>query len=101
MAKMAVVKTGGKQYLVHENDELVVDRLEGEKDAKIELEMLALLDEEAVKVGTPLLSEKAAATIVENLKGDKIRVAKFKSKVRFRKVRGFRSQLSRIKITRI
>ncbi len=96
--KLAVIKTGGKQYLVQEADEIVVDMLEGKKDEKIELETLALIDEETVKLGDPALKEAVTATIVDHIKGDKIRVAKFKSKVRYRKVRGFRPRLSKLKI---
>ena len=101
MAKMAVIKTGGKQYLVKEQDEIFVDRLEGNQNDKIDLETLAILEADAVKLGEPILNEKVEAIIVDQVKGDKIRVAKFKSKVRYRKVRGFRQMLSKIKINTI
>ena len=103
MAKIAVVKTGGKQYLVKEADEIVVDRIALEPGKKLELETLALFEDDGkkVEIGNPRLKLKIEAEVVEELKGDKIRVAKFKSKVRYRKVRGFRSQLSKIKILKI
>lgn len=101
MAKFAIVKTGGKQYLVKENTEIMVDRLSADKN--IELETLALFEDDSkkIEVGTPHLKTKVKAQVIENLKGDKIRVARFKSKVRYRKVRGFRAHLSRIKILSI
>ncbi len=100
---LAVVKTGGKQYLVKEGDELIVDRLVGEKDSKLKIETLATFetDKSAVNLGSPTLKEQVEASLLDNIKGDKIRVAKFKAKVRYRKVRGFRPSLSRIKILKI
>lgn len=100
---MAVIRTGGKQYLVKENDELYVDRLPYEKGAKIEFDTLALIADEKddIDLGTPILSYKIKGEITDQLKGDKIRVAKFKAKSRYRKVRGFRHALSKIKILKI
>lgn len=102
MVKYAVVKTGGKQYLVKETDEIVVEKLSEDKKS-LELETLATFEADGTKLelGTPFLKSKTKAEIVESLKGDKIRVARFKSKVRYRKVRGFRPQLSKIKITAV
>lgn len=98
--KLAVVKTGGKQYVVRAGEEIIVDNLNIEAGKPVKLDLLALLDNEKVSVdlGTPFLKTKAQATVVENLKGDKIRVARFKAKTRYRKVRGFRAQLTKLKI---
>lgn len=102
MIKYAVVKTGGKQYLVQEHDEIIVDRLPHKQNATIELETLAIFNEEGgVEMGAPVLSKKSKAQVIEQLKGDKIRVAKFKAKVRYRRVRGFRPKLTKIKILNV
>ena len=102
MGKFAVVKTGGKQYLVKENDEIVVDRLDAKEKDVLELETLAVFDpEKDIELGTPSLEKKVKAEVISNLKGEKIRVARFKAKSRYRKVKGFRPFLSKIKITRI
>ncbi len=103
MSTYAVVQTGGKQYVVKENDTLAVDRLEGKEDAALELPVLATFDNEkgTVELGNPLLSKKTKVQIVSHVKGDKIRVAKFKAKVRYRKVKGFRAQLTKLKIVKI
>ena len=53
--------------------------------------------EEAVLI----LEEKVSAEVVDNVKGDKIRIAKFKAKSRYRKVRGFRARLTKLKIIKI
>lgn len=99
--KFAVIRTGGKQYLVHESEELYVDRLPGEVDSAIELERLAEGDDEknTITLGKPVLKAPVKATIVESIRGDKLRVARFKAKVRFRKVTGFRQELTKIKIS--
>lgn len=97
--KFAVIKTGGKQYLVQENQELVVDRLLTE-EKQVDLETLALGDSEkdTLDMGTPLLKTMVKAEIVEHIKGDKVRVMRFKAKVRYRKTKGFRAHLTKIKI---
>lgn len=102
MQKYAVILVGGKQFLVKEGDQLLVENLNQEANAKIDLPILMSFNEtNEVEIGAPELTKKATAEVVENLKGDKVRVAKFKSKVRYRKVRGFRPQLTKIKIVNI
>ena len=101
MDKLAVIKTGGKQYLVKEGDEIIVDHLSSKKDAAIELPVLAIIDskKEEIEMGQPLLKETVKAKVVDDLiKGDKIRVARFKAKVRYRRVKGFRPILTKIRI---
>ena len=98
--KLAVIRTGGKQYIVKPNQEIIIDKLNIEKGGKIDFDTLALIEEEktAIKLGTPILKTKVVGELVENIKGDKIRVARFKAKSRYRKVRGFRAELSQVKI---
>lgn len=99
MSKLAVIKTGGKQYLVSENDEIIVDRIPDQKTKSIEVETLAIFGEDGKKLEfSPTLKTKVKVTVLENILGDKVRVAKFKSKVRYRKVKGFRASLTKIKI---
>ena len=100
MAKFAVVKTGGKQYIVQENQEIVVQRIPSVDEKELELPVLAIFDTElnTIQLGAPILSTALKVTVLEEMKGDKVRVAKFKSKVRYRKVMGFRPQLTRLKI---
>ncbi|QQG43811.1 MAG: 50S ribosomal protein L21 [Candidatus Roizmanbacteria bacterium] len=101
MAKFAVVKTGGKQFVVKANDEIVVNNLSDQKE--VDLEVLATFNDNGddLEIGSPTLEKKAKAQIIENGKGEKIRVARFKSKVRYRRVKGFRPQLTKIKILAI
>lgn len=103
MNKFAVIKTGGKQYLVKENDEVYVDNLGKKKDEEVKFETLAKgeLDKEEIELGKPDLKSKVKGKVVENLKADKIRVARFKAKTKQRKVKGFRHQISKVKIIKI
>lgn len=100
MVAFAIIRSGGKQYLVKKDDEVVVDNLASEKKAVV-FDVLAFFDGEKAEIGTPILKVKAEGEIVENLKGDKVRIAKFKSKVRYRKSKGFRSRLTKVKITKL
>ncbi len=99
----AVVKISGKQYKVSEGDILEVDKLPNKVGDKIDLpEVLLLAEDSQVKIGQPILAEvKVSAKILEQFKGDKIRVARFKAKVRHRQVRGFRALLTKLQIEKI
>jgi len=102
MAKYAVIKTGGKQYIAKENDTLIVDLLKGDKDALYDFDSVATFDPEGdIDVGFPLLTIKVKAKILEHVLGDKIRIAKFKAKSRYRKVTGFRPKYTKVQIVSI
>lgn len=103
MSVKAVVVTGGKQYIVGQNEELTVEHLDGEVNDSIVLKTLAIFDDEkaTVELGKPELKATVSATILEQGKGEKIRVAKFRAKSRYRKVTGFRPVLTKLKIVKI
>jgi len=99
----SVVKTGGKQYLVKDGMEITVDLIDAEKGKKVELETLLKFDDEGktFELGAPFLKEKVSAEVIDNVLGEKIRIARFKAKSRERKVRGFRSKLTKLKIVKV
>jgi large subunit ribosomal protein L21 len=102
MKKYAIVKIGGSQYKVTEGDELEVDKIEGEKGKTVNLDEVLLLVDEEIKIGEPLVKgAQIKAKIIEQFKGDKIRVATYKAKSRYRRVKGFRPLLTKIKIEKI
>ena len=102
MKKYAIVKIGGSQYKVTEGDELEVDKIEGEKGKAVNLDEVLLLVDEEIKIGEPLVKgTQIKAKIIEQFKGDKIRVATYKAKSRYRRVKGFRPLLTKIKIEKI
>ena len=98
----AVVKVGGKQYIVTEKETLLVDRLQdGTKE--LTLDALLTIDGDTTQIGTPLVKGvKVSAKVVEaEVKGDKIRVIRYKAKKRVHKENGHRQKYSRIEITSI
>lgn len=100
--KKAIVKIGGKQYLVAEKETLLVDLLqEGIKELK--LDALLVTDGKKTTVGTPTVKGvKVVAKVVEELvKGDKIRVIRYKAKKRVHKENGHRQKYARIQIESI
>ena len=102
MAKKAVIKVGGKQYLVAETETLLVDLLpEGTKELKTEA--LLVIDGDETIVGTPVVKGvKVTAKVVDDLvKGNKLRIIRYKSKKRVHKETGHRQKYSRIEIASI
>ena len=98
----AVVKISGKQYIVSEKESLLVDLLpEGTKE--LTLDALLVIDGDKTKVGTPTVKGAIVkAKVVEaEIKGDKIRVIRYKAKKRVHKENGHRQKYSRIEITSI
>ncbi|HUS59850.1 MAG TPA: 50S ribosomal protein L21 [Nevskiaceae bacterium] len=103
MSKFTVIKIGSSQYKVAEGDEIDVDKIEGKKGSKLTFnQVLLLIDGEKVSVGQPLVKGvQIEAKILEQFKGKKIRVATYKAKSRYRRVKGFRPLLTKIKIEKI
>ena len=98
----AVIKVGGKQYLVAEKETLLVDRLpEGTKE--LTLDALLTIDGDKTVVGTPIVKGvKVSAKVVEaEVKGEKLRVIRYKSKKRVHKETGHRQKYSQIQINGI
>ncbi len=101
--KYVVIQTGGKQYRVAEGDVVEVERVASDVDQKITFsDVLLYTADGAAKVGTPFVDGiSVGAVVVEHIRGEKIRVAKFKAKARHRRVTGHRQALTRIKIEAI
>lgn len=103
MSLKAVIKTGGKQYLVQEGDILDVEKIEGKKDKKISFkDVLLVFDKDKkIEIGKPKVKASVEALILEQKKDPKIRVIKYKPKTRYHKTRGHRQLKTKIKITKI
>lgn len=98
----AVVKIGGKQFVVAEKETLMVDLLpEGTKE--LDLDALLVIDGDKTTVGAPLVKGvKVKAKVVdEKVAGDKIRVIRYKSKKRVNTQTGHRQKYSKIEVTSI
>lgn len=98
----AVIKVGGKQYIVAENQTLLVD-LQGESVKDLSLEPLMVFDDKDAKVGTPVVKgANVKVKVVEaEVKGEKIQVGKFQAKKRVKKITGHRQKYTKIEITKI
>lgn len=101
--KVAVLETGGKQFLAREGQAIEIDRIPGEIGDAIELKgVLLIVDGSEVRVGTPNVEGAAVdARLVGQVKGPKIVVFRYIPKERYRRRRGHRAMLTRLSIERI
>lgn len=101
--KYVILRTGGKQYRVSEGQLLEIEKIDKQPKDKVEFnEVLLVVDGEERILGQPQVEKaKVVAEVLEQIRGPKIRVAKFKAKVRYHRVRGHRQSLTRIKIEKI
>jgi large subunit ribosomal protein L21 len=96
----AVVATGGKQYRVQEGDTLRIEKIPGDVGAKVAFDrVLMVSDGDDVKIGQPVLENAVVnGTIVEQGKGRKILVFKYKRRKRYRRKQGHRQLFTAVKI---
>ena len=98
----AVIETGGKQYRVQEGDVITVEKLNLEAGQAVTFDKVLVLGEgKDVKVGTPYLDAAVTGTVVENGKGQKVIIFKYKAKKDYRKKQGHRQPYTLVEITSI
>jgi large subunit ribosomal protein L21 len=97
----AIVRTGGKQYRVERGQRLLIERLHAEEGAEVSLEPLLYRSEEAVLDKQGLGQVKVTAKVIEHVRGQKLRVFKFKPKRGYRRRTGHRQELTRIEVIEI
>ena len=99
----AVFATGGKQYRATTGDILKIEKLDVEKGATVELDQVLMVGEgEDVKVGTPYLKGGVVtATVVDQGRGKKVKILKFKRRKHHMKQMGHRQDYTQIEITGI
>ena len=100
----AVIKTGGKQYLVSPKDKIKIEKIEAEEGEKIVFDEVLLLgnDEKDIKIGDPLVKgAKVNAKIIKQDKAKKIIIFKYKPKKRYQKKAGHRQPYTEIEILKI
>lgn len=95
----AIVKTGGKQYKVAPGDKLNIEKLDAEVGAKVELDAICVVDGAKVEADpAKAAATKVVAVVLEQFKGEKQLVFKFKKRKNYKKLRGHRQQLTRVEI---
>jgi len=99
--KTAIIKTGGKQYVVKEGQFVKIEKINGEVGQTIKFETLLMADNEKLDLGKPSLGEKVEGKILEFGKAKKVNVIKFKNKTRYKKNIGHRQLFAKIKIVGI
>ena len=99
----AVVTTGGKQYRVEAGSELVIERLAADTGASFTFDRVLLVgDGEAVTIGTPTVDgARVSGTVLGEELGPKLIIFKFKQKATYRRTRGHRLHLVRVRIDEI
>ncbi len=103
MKNYAIAEIGSSQYLIEPGQEVDIDKIPGKEKEKVKFERILLIKSDGkVQLGQPTIAKAyIEATIVKQFKGDKVRVATYRAKSRYRRVVGFRPQLTRVKITKI
>jgi|SRR5690554_931847 len=98
----AVVIIAGQQFKVKQNDELYVHRLQGEAGDQIELKDVLMTSTNGnITIGKDVASTVVKAEIIDHLKGDKVLVFKKKRRKGYKKLKGHRQYLTKIKIQSI
>jgi len=99
----AVVTTGGKQYRVEAGSELVIERLAEGAGASVTFDRVLLIgDGEAITIGTPTVDgASVSGTVLREELGPKLIIFKFKQKATYRRTRGHRQHLVRVRIDEI
>ena len=98
----AIIKTGGKQYKVAENDVLRVEKLDVQPGATVDLDVLLVNDGTQDVIGMPVVvGAKVQATVVEQMRDRKVIIFKKTRRHNYRRKNGHRQQLTVLKITKI
>ncbi len=98
----AIVKTGGKQYKVSAGDYLNVEKLDAEVGSKVALDVIAVVDGKKVEADPAKAAKtKVEAVVVEQFKGEKQLIFKFKKRKNYKRTRGHRQNLTRIQIASV
>ena len=99
----AIFETGGKQYRVKEGDELYIEKLEAEDNAKIKFDkVLAVLSEKDSKIGNPLIKgATVTAKVIKSGKAKKIIVYKMKRRKGYHRTQGHRQPYTKVVIEKI
>ena len=97
----AIIATGGKQYKVAEGDVIRVEKLGAEAGETVTFDQVLAVSNDGLKVGEDVANATVTASVVENGKGKKVIVYKYKRKTGYHKKNGHRQQFTKVKIEKI
>lgn len=103
MTKIAVIKTGGKQYKVKQGQTVKIEKLGAEIGDKVKFDtlMIASSDGEELNLGKPSLGEQVEGKVLETGKSKKVTVVKYKRKTRYKRTLGHKQPFTKVEITNI
>ncbi len=103
MSKLAVIRTGGKQYKVKEGQTIKIEKLDKKEGDKVKFETLLTASEDGkdVNLGKPSLGEKTEGKVLEQEKNKKIEVVKYKNKIRYKRTKGHKQPFTKVEISSI
>lgn len=98
----AIIKTGGKQYCVEEGKVITIEKLDVEAGAEVAFDEVLLVSGDSVKIGQPTVAGvKVTGKVLEQGKGAKIRIFKYKAKSNYRRRQGHRQPFTKVQIEKI
>ncbi|MDO8676787.1 MAG: 50S ribosomal protein L21 [Candidatus Azambacteria bacterium] len=98
----AVIKTGGKQYLVKEGDKIRIEKIDAKEGEEVKFDKVLLISGNNIKIGTPLLEgAEVYAKVLKNGRAKKIIIFHYHSKTRYKKKGGHRQMFSEVEIKEI
>ncbi len=97
----AIIATGGKQYKVAEGDVIKVEKLGVEAGETVTFDNVIAISDNGLKVGSDVANANVTASVIENGKGKKVIVYKYKRKTGYHKKNGHRQQYTKVKIEKI
>ncbi len=101
---LAVIKTGGKQYVVSKGDKIRVEKLLGKEGSTVTFDAVLLKADPKgakVEVGAPTITGAVEGKILKQARARKVEVVKYKPKTRYKKVQGHRQHFTEVEITKI
>ncbi len=97
----AIIATGGKQYKVSEGDVIKVEKLDAEAGNTVTFDQVIAVSDGTLKVGEDVANANVTATVMEQGKGKKVIVYKYKRKTGYHKKNGHRQAYTQVKIDKI
>ncbi len=100
---LAIIKTGGKQYLVSPGQKIKIEKINKKEGSEITFKEVLLLEKgKKLEIGDPLVKgAKVAGKVLKQGKGEKITILKYKPKTRYKKKKGHRQLFTEVEITKI
>ena len=97
----AIIATGGKQYKVSEGDIIKVEKLDAETGSAVTFDQVLAVSDNGMKVGADVANATVSATVMDQGRGKKVIVYKYKRKTGYHKKNGHRQAFTQVKIEKI